>query len=201
MKPKKKKVKRERLQENPYRAFLECFSCCVKEVQDELKEKIRTIGRPEYICGKKVPENLNMISYGVLDRLSRLDKSDDAAADAVSIVMEIPRQEVYDIDVNEVIGFFNFVSREVKRINDLFTEIKLDYSAEEITAGIENMSFGSFGVLDWYAKRMGVTNQNDVYNIAWVRIYNCMKIDNQKELFRRRLDKVYSEKIKNRNGR
>ena len=68
------------------------------------------------------------------------------------------------------------------------------YSSEEVAAGVHDLDFGSFGVLDWYAKRMGIANQNDVRDIAWVRIYQCMKNDHEQQLYERRLQEQYMKK-------
>ena len=93
-------------------------------------------------------------------------------------------------------GFTNFVTDELKRINGLFKGIKVNYSKEEIAAGIRELDFGSFGVLDWYAKRMGITNQNEVRDVAWVRIFQCMRNDCMRNNFERKLSQQYKPKIK-----
>ena len=99
-----------------------------------------------------------------------------------------------DEDVNDVFGFVNFVANEILRINKVFSSIKVSYSPEEREAGVEELPFGSFGVLDWYAQRMHIANQNEVRDIAWVRIFQCMKNDNERNEYERRLSKIYSKK-------
>ncbi|GJG39125.1 hypothetical protein PRLR5107_15400 [Prevotella lacticifex] len=101
-------------------------------------------------------------------------------------------------DVNDVFGFLAFVTKELEKINKLFTSIKQTYSKEEEAAGIRELDFGSFGVLDWYARRMGIPNQNDVRDVAWVRIYQCMKNDNMQSEFERRLHKQYMNNSKSK---
>lgn len=96
----------------------------------------------------------------------------------------------------DVFGVINFVRSELDRINKLFASIKVAHSPEEIAAGVENLNFGTFGVIDWYAKRMGITNQDEVYSVAWIRIYTCMKNDNEKAEYEQRLNKQYVEKAK-----
>ena len=92
----------------------------------------------------------------------------------------------------------SFVTKELEKINKLFTSIKQTYSKEEEAAGIRELDFGSFGVLDWYARRMGIPNQNDVRDVAWVRIYQCMKNDNMQSEFERRLHKQYMNNSKSK---
>ena len=102
------------------------------------------------------------------------------------------------VDVNDVFGFLSFVTKELEKINKLFSDIKQTFSKEEEAAGIKELDFGSFGVLDWYARRMGITNQNDVRDVAWVRIYQCMKNDNMQSEYERRLQKQYLNNSKAR---
>ncbi len=88
----------------------------------------------------------------------------------------------------------NFIKEQVTNINNLFSALKVNYSSEELSAGVKELDFGPFGVLDWYAKRMGISNQNEVRDVAWVRIYNCMKNDTEQNNYERRLRKQYQVK-------
>lgn len=90
----------------------------------------------------------------------------------------------------------NFVKNEVNRVNSLFASIKPTHSSDEIAAGINDLNFGTFGVLDWYARRMGITNQDEVFSVPWIRIYTCMKNDNEKNEYESRLHKQYMNKAR-----
>lgn len=118
------------------------------------------------------------------------------AGSSFSWLMRLSQEEVYKLNVFDVFGVINFVRSELDRINKLFASIKVAHSPEEIAAGVENLNLGTFGVIDWYAKRMGITNQDDVYSVAWIRIYTCMKNDNEKAEYEQRLNKQYAEKAK-----
>ena len=131
------------------------------------------------------------MSYGTLDDLRSATAAEDPISECVRILLGISSVDLMDADVNDVFGFLSFVKEELKRINKLFGDIKQTYSKEEEAAGVRDLDFGSFGVLDWYARRMGITNQNDVRDVAWVRIYQCMKNDNMQSEFERRLHKQY----------
>ena len=179
-----------------YGKFLLFFPFCIKEVQDELLEKLKAQPRPDRLCGVEVPQNLNSLSYGTLDDLQTAAGSKDVVGEVCHILLGLEPEKIKDEDVNKVFGFTNFVTRQLDNINRLFAAIKPHYSSEEKEAGIENLNFGSFGVLDWYAQRMHIANQNDVRDIAWVRIYQCMKNDNEKNEFERRLSEVYNKRSK-----
>lgn len=179
-----------------YGEFQLLLSCCKEGHQRELIEKLREQGRPDRLCGVDVPANLNTITYGTLDDLQSAASAKDPFGECARILLGVDPSTLTDEDVNDVFGFANFVTHELERINKLFASIKPSYSAEEKEAGIESLNFGSFGVLDWYAKRQHIPNQNDVRDVSWVRIYQCMKNDNEQNEFERRLHKVYERKSK-----
>ena len=177
-----------------YGKFLQFFPLCTKEKQTELLERLRKQPLPQVLCGKQVPSTLNTLSYGELDDLQTSASSQDPIGETAKILLGVKSEELFAEDVNVVFGFSNFVTSEIMRINKIFASIKPSYSQEERAAGIESLNFGSFGVLDWYAQRMHIANQNEVRDIAWVRIYQCMKNDNDKNEFERRLYQIYTKK-------
>lgn len=179
-----------------YGEFLVLIQCCKEEHQMELMEILSNAPKPDYISGMEVMSNLNMITYGELDDLSRIGSNDDPGAKILNILLDIDPVDAYQINVFDVFGFLNFVKEEVLRINTLFANIKATHTSEEVAAGIENLNFGTFGVVDWYARRMGITNHDEVYSIPWIRIYTCMKNDNEKSEYESRLHKQYMNKIK-----
>lgn len=177
-----------------YGKFLELFPLCTEEKQAGLMERLRKQPCPKMLCGKQVPDTLNTLSYGELDDLQTAATTETPIEETAKILLKVEPQALLDADVNDVFGFANFVTSEIKRINKVFASIKASYSQEERAAGVESLNFGAFGVLDWYAQRMHIANQNDVRDIAWVRIFQCMKNDNDKNEFQRRLYQIYSKK-------
>lgn len=194
---KNRRRNRKKSELTTYGEFLVLFPLCHKDHQTELLDKLKSAKRPAFILGKEVPANLNTITYGQLDDFSRIDQNnEDPAAKVFAILMEMTPEQVYKLDVFDVFGVINFVRSELERINKLFASIKVTHTPEEIAAGVEDLNFGTFGVIDWYAKRMGITNQDEVYSVAWIRIYTCMKNDNEKVEYEQRLNKQYIEKAK-----
>lgn len=177
-----------------YGKFLELFPLCTKEKQEELLERLRKQPCPQSICGKHVPDCLNMLTYGQLDDMQTAASSQQPIEETCKVLLEVDSNLLLNEDVNDVFGFSNFVTKEINRINKIFSSIKPSYSQEERAAGIESLNFGAFGVLDWYAQRMHIANQNEVRNISWLRIFQCMKNDNEKNEFERRLYQIYSKK-------
>ena len=151
---------------------------------------------PGFIDGKEIPKNLFAISYGKLDELRNASTALDPGAECLRILLDIGPERVYKLNVFDVFGFARFCKEQIEKINTLFSSLKIQYSPEEVAAGVRELKFGSFGVLDWYAKRMGITNQNEVRDVAWVRIYNCMKNDTEQNNYERRLRKQYLNQSK-----
>ena len=98
----------------------------------------------------------------------------------------------------DVIGFSNFVANELRKIADLFASCRTDLSPEQEQAGFGNLNFGMFGVLDWYCKRMGITDHAEVEKVPWVRVYKCMDMDAQTRRCEQRLSEIQSNKLKRR---
>jgi len=191
MRRSKRKADRIMSEKCTYKDFLTLFQFCTKEVQEDLLVRLRKQNKPFSLCGKEVPANLNSISYGMLDDLRTAASTEDPIGGCVRVLLGVDESLLLLEDVNDVFGFVTFVTKELEKINKLFSDIKSTYTKEEEAAGIHELDFGSFGILDWYARRMGITNQNDVRDVAWVRIYQCMKNDNMQSEFERRLHKQY----------
>lgn len=174
-----------------YREFLTLFPCCRESHQQNLLNQLWKAEKPQYLLGHKVPENFNTITYGQLDDLSRAKDCDDPVARCLEVIMGLSMAQINSLNVWDVFGFASFCLKELERINKLFHSIKQNHTSEEIAAGIEDLNFGTFGVVDWYAKRMGITNQDEVYQVAWIRIFTCMKNDNLQNEYERRLRDQY----------
>ena len=95
-----------------------------------------------------------------------------------------------------VFGLVQWISEECDRINKLFAALQPKFSAEQVEAGFSRLNFGTFGVLDAYAKRQGIKDQDEVLQVRWVRIYTCFKNDMERAECERRLQEIYSRKIR-----
>ena len=196
---KKREKKRSPLARSyTYREFLHFLPFCTDEHKKELMDILDRAEKPTEMCGVNVPEDLNLVSYGLLDDLANISASGvaDPMAEIISRLLEVDTEKVYEANVFDVFGVSKWVGNEVKRINKLFERISPSYSPEEIAAGVKSLNFGTFGVLDWYANRQRISDQNQVRDVAWIRIYTCMKNDNAKAEFNKRLNKQYQQKIR-----
>lgn len=153
--------------------------------------------KPTYLCGVEVPHDLNNITMGTLIKLQTIDKA-QAYDLAPVIVMDIKPEALEKEPCEDVIGFSNWVALELRRIADLFASCRTDLSPEQEQAGFGNLNSGMFGVLDWYCKRMGITDHGEVEKVPWVRVYKCMDMDAQTRRCEQRLSEIQSNKLKRR---
>ena len=82
-----------------------------------------------------------------------------------SIIMGLEAEEVDKARAVDVVRFAGWVMSEVKRINKLFEATNVKPTSQQIRAGINNLKFGLFGVLDWYALRMGYQDHEKVADV------------------------------------
>jgi hypothetical protein len=145
--------------------------------------------RPAYVGDKKCPENLNELTIGQLIELGQVDGADTDYRIA-EIVLGYDKPTTDKCRAVEVVPFLSWVGSEVKKINRLFETISHKPTAKERQAGVDKLQFGLFGMLDWFAKRMGITNHDDVLGVPWLRIYKCMDMDNQTQQYQQRLNDI-----------
>lgn len=97
-----------------------------------------------------------------------------------------------------MVRFVGWVSGEVERINKIFESTNTKPTAREKKAGIEQLNFGLFGMLDWYAKRMGIQDHDQVLSTPWLRIYKCIDMDNKRNQYERRYQEIMNDEINHR---
>nr|DAN89896.1 MAG TPA: hypothetical protein [Caudoviricetes sp.] len=171
--------------------FLIIYKCVDSSLIDELAEIVR---KPYIIAGNKTPDDLNNITYGQLCDLRSIKDDHDMLFVPLRVLFGLKDDDIKKLPFHKVLAFSVFVSNEVKRINDLFDSIKIKHDSNEIKAGIDDLDFGLFGEIDWYAQRMGFQNHDEVMDIPWVRLFKCKEIDNGIEGYSRRLRKILMKK-------
>lgn len=163
------------------------------EKLSEFYSKIKDRALPEKISGVTVPKNLNGLLWHELISLQS-KTSEDAFFNPFSVLLGIDKEKVLDCRLFDVLGFVFFVNSELERIAKLFDKIKHSPTPEEVRAGINNLNFGMFGTLDWYCRRMGITDHGEGEKTPWVRIYKCLEMDNKTANYERNLRTILSKK-------
>lgn len=160
--------------------------------------KLQTYSRPEKVGGHAVPETFNELTIGQVLELSSLTE-DDAVTGVCRVVLNMTPQEVMKARAVEVVRFVGWALAELEKINDLFKAAQIEPTAEERRAGVQALDFGLFGMIDWYAVRMGIHDHDEVLGVNWMRVYKCVDMDNKKALFQRKLQEVYNNEYRRKN--
>ena len=96
----------------------------------------------------------------------------------------------------DCLRFVLHVKDNLEAVVKLFEAIQYKPSDDEIKAGINKLSGGFFDTADWYARRMGITNHDEVDNVKWGIIYLSKKKDFEEYKFQENYRKVIEQKHK-----
>lgn len=163
-------------------------------MQDIVQIDIETIPKPERFMKHLLPDNLNHLNMGELITLQSIRTTYDLITIPARVLFGIEEKKIMEADVIQVIGLGIWVSKEIERINKLFAKTNIPPTAEEEQAGAGQMNFGPFGMVDYFARRMGITDHEEVERVPWVRVYKCMDMDAQVSRYQRRLRNILSRK-------
>lgn len=163
-------------------------------MQDIVKIDIESIPKPEMVMKHRLPDNLNHLNLGELITLQSIRTLYDLLTIPAKVLFGIEEKKILKADTIQVLGLGVWVSQEMKRINKLFDKTNIPPTAEEEQAGAGRMNFGPFGMVDYFARRMGITDHEAVERVPWVRVYKCMDMDAQVSRYQRRLRNILSRK-------
>lgn len=153
--------------------------------------------RPSHVAGLETPKNLFGLTLGQLITLSELPDDDESFYAVCNAVMELEREDVDEARAVDVVRFVGWVSGETEKIGKMFQRANINKpSQSEIKAGIKELDFGLFGLLDWFAIRMGIEDHDKVLSFPWLRIYKCLDMDNQKRAYEIRLQKIHADELR-----
>lgn len=160
----------------------------------EVVEMMKRLPPPRYVGEHKVPENLNDLTIGELLSLQGISDVKDCLFIICRVLFGMNETEVLAAPAEDVIALSAWVAKEVERISKLFMSTSVPPTDEERQAGVGDLNFGMFGILDYFALRMGITNHEEVEHVPWVRVYKCMEMDAEKTKYERRLRRVIQER-------
>ena len=160
----------------------------------ELLEQIGKLPKPDFVAGVRVPETLNDLTIGQLMELQSVRNVIDCIMVQCRVVLGLPIDKIEKYEAADILGFSTWVTREVERITKLFETTSVAPTPEERRAGVDKLSFGLFGLVDYYATRMGITDHEQVESVLWVRVYKCLDMDAEKIRYERRLREIYQNK-------
>lgn len=163
---------------------------------EESQEALLKLPKPRTLLGKEVPEDLNGITIGQLSELQEAAKSEDMrtiVTESARILLGAAPLKVLRHRADRTIGFAVWVLHELERIAKMWKAISVPPSPEAVQAGVEQLTSDTFSIIDWFALRMGIADHDAVMSVPWVRIWRCMKDDNERGQFQNRLREVMAK--------
>lgn len=151
---------------------------------------LKEIKCPAQIGGRIAPQDLNDITLGQLIELEAIAAEKGVFAAIAKVLLGKDEAWAMKAPAMEMLGLRNMVVAEQDRIAALFASLTRDHTAAEIMAGVESLNFGMFGLADWYARRMGISDHDDAFNTPWIRVWQCRKNDIEESEYRERLQKL-----------
>lgn len=188
------KMRRERL----FMPFVRFVMLMPYMTSDTIKSLV-LIPPPKKFYKRDIPDSLQMVTFGMLTQLQNAPKDNDylrTCCALVSTLTGVDERIVASRRAYDVLGIVNMIQSEMERIGKLFQSLQTDHTSDEQAAGIERLEFGTFGIVDWYAKRMGIIDHEEVFNTPWARIFQCMKIDHEQGEFEKRYRKILENRSK-----
>lgn len=161
---------------------------------DWIQATIEKLPKPYVVGEVHTPSTMNDLNIGELMQLQEISNEQEMLFVPCRVILGMEESEVLKADVNEVLGFVYWVAKEVERINKLFASTNVPPTPEEKLAGVDRLNFGPFGLLDYFALRMGISDHEEVEKVPWIRVYKCLEIDAGRIRFERRLRNILREK-------
>lgn len=153
---------------------------------------------PSAIVGNQLPGSLEGLTYGqLLDLQSATSTDHTLLMEALSSLFGVKGDVlVLEEDVKAVYGFLRFIVQQLEKVTKAFKSIERRPSPEEMEAGVQELSLGAVGLLDWYAKRQGLTSFRETLAVKWIDIWSVMRIDAKNAVFKKDLETIYQRKNK-----
>ena len=159
-------------------------------LEDDQVAALKEIACPARVGAVEAPQDLNDITLGQLIQLEAIAAEKGVFAAIAEVLLDKDEAWAMKAPAMEMLGLRNMVVAEQNRIAALFASLTRDHTAAEIMAGIENLNFGMFGLADWYARRMGISDHDEAFNTPWLRIWQCRKNDIEESEYKERLQKI-----------
>ena len=168
---------------------------------EESQQVLLNLPKPSKAFGIDTPTDLNGITLGKLFDLQTAVESENMqtiVTESARLLLGVAPLKVLRSRADHAIGFALWVMRELERIGKMWKAITPPSSPEAVQAGVDRLDFGKFGMVDWYAQRMGISDHDVVLQLPWVRVFECMRMDNERNAFQERYREIVSKQARKR---
>lgn len=173
------------------------FLLQVFRFEDRLEELFDNVRK--YPLPKKLEVDFDEMTFGHLRRLqSEIKNTGEMFTKPFEILLNLPPKKYMRMKAIDCLRFVLHVKESLEAIVLLFEKIQHKPSEDEVKAGIHKLSGGFFHTADWYARRMGITNHDDVDGVKWGIIYLAKQKDFEEYQFQENYRKVIEQKYKHK---
>lgn len=159
-------------------------------LEDDQVNALKEIACPARVGRTEAPQDLNDLTLGQLIQLDAKAAEKGVFVAIAEVLLDKDEAWAMRAPAFEMLGLRNMVVAEQNRIASLFASLTRDHTAAEVMAGIEQLNFGMFGLADWYARRMGISDHDDAFDTPWLRIWQCRKNDIEEAEYRERYQRI-----------
>lgn len=166
------------------------FAALLPALSAETVEAIKSLNAPRKFCGRPCPDSLQRVNYGTLVTLQNVPTTSyyETATNLVAVLFpELKRARIDSAPAADVLGVVAMIAREMQRIGKIFSTLNDEPTPDEQRAGVEALQFGAFGIADYYAQRMGITDHETAFKTPWARIFKCLSMDKARGDYEKRL--------------
>ena len=158
---------------------------------EESQRRLQGAAYHGHIGRHQTPANLDEATLGdVIEGGDQLSKA-ESVLQGVQRLSGLTEEQLMDAPAQDVLAFIGMCAEQLRRIERLFAACKVEPTKEERQAGMADLDHGVFGLVDWYAQRMGISDHDQVFErVKWVYVYNALKIDTDNQRFQRRLQEI-----------
>ena len=175
----------------------------------ESRERLAKIPCPKRIAGHQAPKDLNGLTMAQLISLWSIPNEKSILSDSLAAVFgyhinqrrcarkekRIRRHAQY-IRIGKAVGWCNFIQSELLRIKEMWSRCEVPIEALDKQAGVEQLNFGFFSILDAYAQRQHISDPDEVLKVQWVKVWQSLLKDAETFKFQRRKDKLIEMQFK-----
>lgn len=167
----------------------------IYKFEDRMEELFENVKK--YPLPKKMDVNFEELTFGHLRRLqTEITTPAEMFTKPFEILLDMKPRRIMKLKAVDALRFVLHVKDHLEGVVKLFQTIQYKPSEEEVRAGIDKLSGGFFDTADWYARRMGITNHDEVDDVRWGIIYLAKRKDFEEYQFQERYRKVIEQKHK-----
>lgn len=175
----------------------------------ESRERLSKIPCPKRIAGHQAPKDLNGLTMAQLISLWSITNEKTILSDSLAAVFgyhtnprrcerkeERIRCRARHVRIGKAVGWCNFIQSELLRIKEMWSRCEVPIEAIDRQAGVEQLNFGFFSIIDAYAQRQHISDPDDVLKVQWVKVWQSLLKDAETYKYQRRKDKLIEMQLK-----